>query len=94
MQTIQVNFTASISELKKSPAQILKQAGDNVPSPYLVLSSVYEKMAETIEEYHLSKAVDTALARGEKPVKVSLDELWVRVLAKCFKGVAKARQKI
>ena len=37
-------------------------------------------MAEIIEEYHLSKAVDTALARGEKPVKVSLDEIWVRIL--------------
>jgi len=83
MQTIQANFTASISELKKSPAQILKQAGDNVvailnhnvPSAYLVPSAVYKKMAEIIEEYHLSKAVDTALASGEKPVKVSLDEL-------------------
>ena len=100
MQTIQANFTASISELKKSPAQILKQAGDNVvailnhnvPSAYLVPSAVYEKMTEIIEEYHLSKAVDAALASGEKPVKVSLDELWVRVLAKCFKRVAKARQ--
>ena len=80
MQTIQANFTASISELKKSPAQILKQAGDNVVAilnhnVYLVPSSVYEKMKEIIEEYHLSKAVDAALASGEKPVKVSLDEL-------------------
>ena len=37
-------------------------------------------MAEIIEEYHLSKAVDAALASGEKPVKVSIDELWVRIL--------------
>ena len=66
----------------------------NVPSAYLVPSAVYEKMTEIIEEYHLSKAVDAALASGEKPVKVSLDELWVRVLVKCFKGVAKAWQKI
>ena len=51
MQTIQANFTASISELKKSPAQILKQAGDNVVailnhnvhSAYLVPSAIYEK---------------------------------------------------
>ncbi|WP_265094479.1 hypothetical protein [Campylobacter concisus] len=38
-------------------------------------SAVYEKMTEIIEEYHLSKAVDTALVSGEKPVKVSLDEI-------------------
>ena len=34
-----------------------------------------KKMTEIIEEYHLNKAVDAALASGEKPVKVSLDEL-------------------
>ena len=77
MQTIQANFTASISELKKSPAQILKQAGDNVVAilNHNVPSAVYEKMIEIIEEYHLNKAVDAALVSGEKPVKVSLDEL-------------------
>ena len=32
-------------------------------------------MAEIIEEYHLSKAVDAALASGEKPAKVSLNEI-------------------
>ena len=47
----------------------------NVPSAYLVPSSIYEKMTEIIEEYHISKAVDAALTSGEKPVKVSLDEL-------------------
>ena len=52
----------------------------NVPSAYLVPSSVYEKMVEIIEEYHISKAVDVALTSGEKPVKVSLDEIWVRNL--------------
>jgi len=83
MQTIQANFTASISELKKSPAQILKQAkgnvvailNHNVPSAYLVPSAVYEKIIEIIDDYHLSKAVDIALASDEKPIKVSLDEL-------------------
>ena len=83
MQTIQANFTAIISELKKSPAQILKQAkgnvvailNHNVPSAYLVPSAVYEKMIEIIDDYHLSKAVDIALASDEKPIKVSLDEL-------------------
>ena len=47
----------------------------NVPSAYLVPSAVYEKMIEIIDDYHLSKAVDIALASDEKPIKVSLDEL-------------------
>ena len=37
-------------------------------------------MAEIIEEYHLSKTVDAVLASDEKPLKVSLDEIWVRIL--------------
>lgn len=83
MQTIQANVTASISELKKSPAQVIKQAGDevvailnhNVPSAYLVPSAVYENMIEMIEDYKLIKEVKTALNSKEKPIKVKFDEL-------------------
>ncbi|EMG31020.1 type II toxin-antitoxin system Phd/YefM family antitoxin [Campylobacter showae] len=83
MQTIQAKYTASMSELKKSPAQILKQAGDevvailnhNIPSAYLVPSHVYEKMMEALDEMKFGKEVTTALKSGEKPVRVSLDEL-------------------
>ena len=83
MQTIQANFTAIISDLKTSKAQSLQQEkgnvvailNHNVPSAYLVPSAVYEKMIEIIDDYHLSKAVDIALASDEKPIKVSLDEL-------------------
>ena len=43
---------------------------------YTVLESALTYVVlEIIKEYHLSKAVDAALASGEKPVKVSLDEL-------------------
>ncbi|QKG30006.1 type II toxin-antitoxin system prevent-host-death family antitoxin [Campylobacter sp. RM16187] len=83
MQTIQANVTASISELKKSPAQVIKQAGDevvailshNVPSAYLVPSAVYEGMVEMMEDYKLIKEVKTALNSKEKPIKVKFDEL-------------------
>ncbi len=83
MQAILSNYSASITELKKSPTNLLNRAGDeaiailnhNVPSAYLVPSSLYEKMMDIIDDYYLSKEVDTALKSDEKPVKVSLDDL-------------------
>ena len=49
MQPILANYTASITELKKSPTQLLNDAGDeviailnhNIPSAYLVPSKLY-----------------------------------------------------
>jgi antitoxin StbD len=83
MQPILSKYTASITELKKSPTQLLKDAGDeaiailnhNVTSAYLVPSSLYEKMMEIIDDYYLSKEIDIRLQDREKPVKVEIDDL-------------------
>ncbi|WP_455756008.1 type II toxin-antitoxin system prevent-host-death family antitoxin [Sulfurimonas sp.] len=83
MQTILSNYTASITELKKSPTEILKNAGSeavailnhNVPSAYLVPSDTYEKLMEMLDEYMLSKDVKSRLNEDFTPVEVSLDEL-------------------
>ena len=60
MQPILSNYTASITELKKSPTQILENAGDevvailnhNVASAYLVPSKTYEKLMAMLAEYN------------------------------------------
>ncbi len=83
MQPILSNYTASITELKKSPTQLLQQVGDeavailnhNIVSAYLVPSSLYEKMIDIIDEYHLSKKVEERLSDGEKPIRVNIDDL-------------------
>ena len=83
MQPILSNYTASITELKKSPTQLLKQAGDeavailnhNVASAYLVPSSLYEKMIDIIDDYYLAQEVEERLNDGEEPVRVNIDEL-------------------
>lgn len=83
MQPILANYSASITELKKSPTQLLNEADNeviailnhNIPSAYLVPSKLYEKMMDIIDDYHLSLEVEKALSDGEKPVKVSLDDL-------------------
>jgi len=69
MQPILANYTASITELKKSPTQLLKDAGDeavailnhNVATAYLVPSALYEKMMDVMDDYYLRQEIDAAL---------------------------------
>jgi antitoxin StbD len=83
MQAILSNYTASITELKKSPSDILKKAGNqpvailnhNTPSAYLVPANTYEQLIELIDEYMLSKEVNNRLKDDFIPIEVSLDEL-------------------
>ncbi|MGJ0317055.1 type II toxin-antitoxin system prevent-host-death family antitoxin [Aliarcobacter cryaerophilus] len=83
MQAILANYTASITELKKSPSQLIEEAGNeaiailnhNVPSAYLVPSSLYEKMMNIIDDYYLAKEVEERLDDNVKPIKVDIDDL-------------------
>ena len=83
MQPILANYTASITELKKSPTQLIQDAGDeavailnhNVASAYLVPSALYEKMMDIIDDYHLSQIVSERLNDGEESIRVDIDDL-------------------
>jgi len=84
MQAILSNYTASITELKKSPSQLLKDAGDeavailnhNVPSAYLVPSELYEKMMDIIDDYYLAQEVEERLKYKEEDlIEVNIDDL-------------------
>jgi antitoxin StbD len=83
MQAILSNYSASITELKKSPTSLLNEAGEeaiailnhNIPSAYLVPSALYEKMIDIIDDYYLLKEVENALNTDEKPIKINLNEL-------------------
>ena len=83
MQAILANYTASITELKKSPTQILEQAGNeavailnhNITSAYLVPSELYEKMMDIIDDHQLSKIVEERLNDDEESISVSIDDL-------------------
>ena len=83
MQPILSNYTASITELKKSPSELLKNAGDetiailnhNIPSAYLVPAKTYEKLMDMLDDYMLSKDVRDRVNENFTPVEVSLDDL-------------------
>ena len=83
MQTILANYTASITELKKSPTKILEEAGNepiailnhNSPSAYLVPSAYYEKIMEIVDDYYLAQDVKERLNDGEESIRVNIDDL-------------------
>jgi len=83
MQMILSDYTASISELKKSPSELLKKAGGevvailnhNTPSAYLVPCETYEKLMDLLDDYLLSKKVKERMEEDFTPVEISLDEL-------------------
>ena len=83
MTQILSNYSASISELKKSPSLLIEEAGGeavailnhNKPSAYLVPSALYESMMDIIDDYYLAQEVRGRLNDGEEGIKVELDEL-------------------
>jgi len=81
MDLIMASASVSISELKKNPSQVIREAegapvailNHNQPSAYLVPAETYEAVMEKLEDYELSMLVKERAE--EKIVKVELDEL-------------------
>lgn len=83
MTAVHAKFSASISELKKSPTALLKEAGNepiailnhNRPSAYLIPAELYEQMLEALDEQYLGDLVSRRREEQDQIVEVSLNEL-------------------
>ncbi|WP_019865853.1 type II toxin-antitoxin system Phd/YefM family antitoxin [Methylovulum miyakonense] len=83
MQAILAPFSASISELKKNPTALLKQAqgeaiailNHNLPTAYLVPADVYQQLLEKLEDYELGKIFQERQAEKHLAIDVMLDDL-------------------
>lgn len=83
MQQILTSFSASISELKKNPTALLKQANGetiailnhNLPTAYLVPAEAYELLMEKLEDYELGKLIQDRQAEKPLAIEVTLDDL-------------------
>jgi antitoxin StbD len=81
MNTILSDYTASITELKKSPTKLLNEShgetvailNHNRPEAYLVPARVYEAIIDALEDIELSELVKARM--NEKSIKVNVDEL-------------------
>lgn len=76
-------YSASISELKKNPSQLIVEAegeavailNHNKPTAYLVPAETYERMTELLEDLELAKIVLERESTKGEAVEVNLDEL-------------------
>ena len=78
---IYASATVSITELRRNPGLVIKEAGDspvailnhNRATAYLVPADTFEAMLERLEDADLAEIVRKR--RGGKTLKVSLDDL-------------------
>ena len=83
MNTILADYTASITELKKSPTKLLNDAhgepiailNHNKPEAYLLPAKVYEALMDILEDIELSRIVKKRMKDKAKAVEVDIDEL-------------------
>jgi antitoxin StbD len=83
MDTILADYSVSMTEFKKNPAQVLRQAGDspvailshNRPSFYMVTPAVFEALLEELAERDLAALVKERLARRNSAIEVDIDSV-------------------
>lgn len=83
MQNVLADVVVSVSELKKNPSAVLSGAGGatvavlnhNRVMGYMVPAEAYEAMIERLDDLELAQVAKARIEAGEKPVRVSLDDL-------------------
>lgn len=83
MDKVLSTHAVSISEFKKSPSKLLKQANGeavailnhNKPEGYFVPSAFYEELIQIADDYYLGLEVVARSDDGDTPVAVNLNEL-------------------
>jgi antitoxin StbD len=85
INAIRADLAVSISELKKNPSGVMKEANGRVvavlshnkPQSYLVPAELFEQLDldELLEDLQLAAVVKSRMQSKEPPVKVKLSDL-------------------
>ena len=83
MDTIYADYSVSMSEFKKNPAQVLRMAGEkpvavlnhNRPAFYMVTPKLFEALVEELSDRDLAELARQRLANKDGAIEVDIDSL-------------------
>jgi antitoxin StbD len=83
MQTIFTDLTISMSDFKKNPAKVLREAGQkpvavlnhNKPAFYMVEPQMFEALIEQLADSQLMPLIKARMAQRDSTVEVNIDEI-------------------
>lgn len=83
MDAIYADFSISMSEFKKNPAQVLRTAGEkpvavlnhNRPAFYMVTPQLFEALVEEMADRDLLALARQRLSRKDTAIEVDIDEI-------------------
>ena len=83
MDTIYADYSVSMSEFKKNPAQVLRSAGEkpvavlnhNRPAFYMISPKVFEALLEATSDQKLTELARQRLTQKNEAIEVNIDEL-------------------
>ena len=83
MDTIYADYSVSMSEFKKNPAQVLRTAGEkpvavlnhNRPAFYMVTPKLFEALVEELSDRDLAELARQRLANKDGAIEVDIDSL-------------------
>ena len=83
MDTIYADYSISMSEFKKNPAQVLRSAGEkpvavlnhNRPAFYMVTPKLFEALVEKLVDLELVELVRHRLAHKDTAIEVDIDKI-------------------
>jgi antitoxin StbD len=77
------DYSISMSEFKRNPAQVLRSAGDkpvavlnhNRPAFYMITPKLFEALVEQVADRDLVELVRSRLATKDEAIEVDLEQL-------------------
>ena len=83
MDTIYADYSVSMSEFKKNPAQVLRTAGEkpvavlnhNRPAFYMVTPKLFKALVEELSDRDLVELARQRLANKDTAIEVDIDSI-------------------
>jgi antitoxin StbD len=83
MEVVYADYSVSMSEFKKNPAQVLRTAGEkpvavlnhNKPAFYMVTPKMFESLIEKLADQQLLEVARQRLSQKHQAIEVDIDQI-------------------